>query len=180
MVRVRVFILAICSLLVLPAAAQDGDHYWPQWRGPMGTGAAPHANPPVSGAETENIRWKIALPGSGHSTPIVWGDRVFITAAVPYGDPMEPRYDSAHGTHDSVPVTRHHRFMVARHQPPRGEDPLAADAAYGGPARRGSLHRNVRIPLARHRRRACLCVLRLARALWSRPGRRAAVESRPR
>ncbi len=112
MVGVRVFILAICILLVLPAAAEDGDHYWPQWRGPTGTGAAPHANPPVEWSETENIRWKIALPGSGHSTPIVWGDRVFITAAVPYGDPMEPRYDSAHGTHDSVPVTRHHRFMV--------------------------------------------------------------------
>ena len=112
MVGVRVFILAICSLLVLPAAAEHGDHYWPQWRGPMGTGAAPHANPPVEWSETENIRWKIALPGSGHSTPIVWGDRVFITAAVPYGDPMEPRYDSSHGTHDSVPVTQHHRFMV--------------------------------------------------------------------
>ena len=73
MVGVRVFIVTICSLLVLPAAAEDGDHYWPQWRGPMGTGAAPHANPPVEWSETENIRWKIALPGSGHSTPIVWG-----------------------------------------------------------------------------------------------------------
>ena len=78
----------------------------------MGTGAAPHANPPVEWSETENIRWKIALPGTGHSTPIVWGDRVLITTAVPYGDPMEPRYDSAHGAHDSVPVTQRHRFIV--------------------------------------------------------------------
>ena len=112
MVRVRVVVLACCSLLVLPAAAEDDDHYWPQWRGPLGTGVAPHANPPVKWSEVENIRWKIALPGTGHSTPIVWGDRVLLTTAVPYGDPMEPRYDSAHGAHDSVPVTQRHRFIV--------------------------------------------------------------------
>ena len=112
MVRVGVVVLACCSLLVLPAAAEDDDHYWPQWRGPLGTGVAPHANPPVKWSEVENIRWKIALPGTGHSTPIVWGDRVLITTAVPYGDSMEPRYDSAHGAHDSVPVTQRHRFIV--------------------------------------------------------------------
>ncbi len=112
MVRARLVLLAYCSLLVLPVAAEDDDHYWPQWRGPLGTGVAPHANPPVKWSEVENIRWKVALPGTGHATPIVWGDRVLITAAVPYGDPMEPRYDSAHGAHDSVPVTQRHRFIV--------------------------------------------------------------------
>ena len=112
MVRVGVVVLACCSLLVLPAAAEDDDHYWPQWRGPLGTGVAPHANPPVKWSEVENVRWKIALPGTGHSTPIVWGDRVLITTAAPYGDSMEPRYDSAHGAHDSVPVTQRHRFIV--------------------------------------------------------------------
>ena len=112
MVRVGVVVLACCSLLVLPAAAEDDDHYWPQWRGPWGTGVAPHANPPVKWSEVENVRWKIALPGTGHSTPIVWGDRVLITTAAPYGDSMEPRYDSAHGAHDSVPVTQRHRFIV--------------------------------------------------------------------
>ena len=64
MVRARVVVLAYCSLLVLPAAAEDDDHYWPQWRGPLGTGIAPHANPPVKWSEAENIRWKIALPGN--------------------------------------------------------------------------------------------------------------------
>ena len=110
-VRVPVFTLVLCGLL-LPAVAQDDGHYWPQWRGPMGTGVAPDANPPVEWSETSNIRWKIALRGSGHSTPIVWGDRVFITAAIPYGDPLAPRYDTAAGTHDSLPVTRRHRFVV--------------------------------------------------------------------
>ena len=42
-----------------------------------------HADPPVEWSETRNIRWKIDLPGEGDSTPIVWGDRIFVLAAVP-------------------------------------------------------------------------------------------------
>ena len=86
--------------------------YWPQWRGPLATGVAPQANPPVEWSEGQNVRWKIALPGKGHSTPVIWGDRVFLTAAVPYGNPVKPVYDNAPGTHDNVPVTQHHRFVV--------------------------------------------------------------------
>ena len=63
-------------------------------------------------SESKNIRWKIALPGRGHSTPIVWGDRIFITTAVPYGDALEPRYDTAPGGHDGMPVTKRYRFVV--------------------------------------------------------------------
>jgi len=63
---------------------------WPQWRGPLGTGAAPAGRPPVEWSETKNIRWKAALPGKGHSTPIVWGERIFLTTAIPYGEAMKP------------------------------------------------------------------------------------------
>ncbi len=104
-------ILAICLLLAPPAPADD-ESYWPQWRGPLGTGVAPRADPPVEWSETKNIRWKTALPGSGHSTPIVWGDRIFLTAALPYGEALEPRYSGAPGAHDNLPVTRHHKFVV--------------------------------------------------------------------
>ena len=69
------------------SGASEAVRYWPQWRGPLGTGVAPHADPPVEWSEEKNIRWKIALPGSGHSAPVVWGDRVFLTAAVPSGKP---------------------------------------------------------------------------------------------
>jgi outer membrane protein assembly factor BamB len=60
----------------------DIDKEWPQWRGPNGTGAAEEANPPTSWSESENIRWKAAVPGIGGSTAIVLGDRVFVSAAV--------------------------------------------------------------------------------------------------
>ena len=86
--------------------------FWPQWRGPLGTGAAPDADPPIEWSETENIRWETALPGMGHSTPVVWGDRVFLTTAVPDGKPVEPVYDHAPGSHDNLPVTQHHKFVV--------------------------------------------------------------------
>ena len=113
-------IVAAGCLLALSATAEenrrdaDAAHNWPQWRGPLGTGVAPHADPPLRWSESDgkNIRWKTAVPGRGHSTPIVWGDRVFLTTAVPYGDPLEPRYSTAPGTHDGIPVTHRHEFVV--------------------------------------------------------------------
>lgn len=85
---------------------------WPQWRGPLGSGFAPLANPPVEWSETKNVRWKVELPGLGHSTPIIWGDRVFVTAAVPYGDELPPRPSRAPGNHDNLPVSQRQRFVA--------------------------------------------------------------------
>lgn len=69
-----------------PAArmvASEGEaaRYWPRWRGPSGQGLATGADYPDTWSETDNVRWKTALPGSGNSSPIVWGDRVFLTTA---------------------------------------------------------------------------------------------------
>ena len=61
------------------------DRFWPQWRGPLGTGEAPRANPPLEWSEEKNVRWKVEVPGRGKSSPIVWGDLVFVTTAVPTG-----------------------------------------------------------------------------------------------
>jgi len=92
--------------------AGDAVRYWPQWRGPLGTGVALDADPPIEWSEEKNIRWKIALPGKGHSTPIVWGDHIFATVAAPYGDALDPRQSDAPGAHDNLPVTHHHKFLV--------------------------------------------------------------------
>jgi hypothetical protein len=89
----------------------QAQHAWPQWRGPLGTGVAPHAQPPVQWSETKNIRWKTALPGKGHSTPIVWGDRIFLTTAIPYGEAVKPRFVRP-GAHDNLAMTRPHEFVV--------------------------------------------------------------------
>ena len=85
---------------------------WPQWRGPLANGVAPRANPPIHWSETNNIRWKILLPGKGHSSPIVSGDWVFVLSAVPTGSAQKPVFDDAPGVHDSVPVTHRHQFLA--------------------------------------------------------------------
>ncbi len=72
--------LAAIFLLLQHANAED----WPGWRGPRGDGGADVAGPLKWNGETgDNVRWKTPLPGEGHSSPIVWGDRVFVTACLP-------------------------------------------------------------------------------------------------
>lgn len=114
--RISAPVLIAASTLLLhasPLLAEDSsDHFWPQWRGPLGTGVAPRAEPPIQWSETKNIRWKVALPGKGHSTPIIWGDRVFVTTAVPFGDKLEPKFSGRPGEHDNLPVSQHHEFVV--------------------------------------------------------------------
>ena len=55
---------------------------WHQMRGPLATGVAPHGDPPTRWSDTENIRWKVEVPGVGSSTPIVWNDRIFLLTAI--------------------------------------------------------------------------------------------------
>ena len=83
---------ALCAFMTLTVlsgiigeAEAEADRFWPTWRGPMSTGVAPGADPPVEWSETTNIRWKVEIPGRGSSSPIVWGDRVFLLTAVPVG-----------------------------------------------------------------------------------------------
>ncbi|MCH9023047.1 MAG: hypothetical protein IID32_09840, partial [Planctomycetes bacterium] len=70
--------LWIAVLLCGPLAQLQADN-WPTWRGPDGTGISAEKDIPIRWSTTENVRWKIALSDGGNSTPIVWGDRVFLT-----------------------------------------------------------------------------------------------------
>ena len=86
--------LILLSCCLLPALAQANESaYWPNWRGPNKNGLVDQGNPPVEWNESTNIRWKAKIPGMGHSTPIVWGDRIFVQTAVQTekaGDPPDP------------------------------------------------------------------------------------------
>ncbi|MEM7453269.1 MAG: PQQ-binding-like beta-propeller repeat protein, partial [Planctomycetota bacterium] len=85
---------------------------WAQFRGPLGTGEAPDANPPVRWSETENVIWKTALKGLGHSSPVVWDNHIFLTTAVPVGEPFEPVPDNRPGSHDNLMVSSAHQYVV--------------------------------------------------------------------
>ncbi|MBC8374369.1 MAG: PQQ-binding-like beta-propeller repeat protein [Planctomycetes bacterium] len=69
-------ILLIVTALSAPLAAEN----WPQWRGPSFNGTTTETNLPAKWSKTENVLWKVDLPGIGGATPIVWDDRVFIIA----------------------------------------------------------------------------------------------------
>ncbi len=74
-------VLLACTALTR-AGSEDWERGWPQWRGPLAAGVAPHGDPPTQWAEDRNIEWKAPLSGQGHATPIVWKDRVFLLSAV--------------------------------------------------------------------------------------------------
>jgi len=93
--------------------AAGSDAHWPRWRGPLDTGESPDADPPVEWSADSNIRWKLELPGRGHSSPVVWGDRIFLTSARPIGEPLpKPRFSGREGAHNNVPITNRQEFAV--------------------------------------------------------------------
>ncbi len=85
---------------------------WGQWRGPLATGAAPKADPPVEWSETKNIRWKTKLPGLGHSSPVVWGNLVFVTTAEMTGAKKPFTGVTPDGAHNNMNPLFDHQFAV--------------------------------------------------------------------
>ena len=108
-----VFVLTpIWSVLI---QAQTAAH-WPQWRGPFFNGMA-RGDAPTTWSDTSNIKWKTEIPGRGHSTPAIWGDRIFVTTAVAIGKAPEAPASSNQGQaggqrgRDAGPQVEH-RFDV--------------------------------------------------------------------
>lgn len=87
----RVFLMFFALAIVRAVVAADvsDQAHWPQWRGPFLTGMA-RGDAPVSWNDTTNIKWKTEVPGRGYSTPVIWGERVFLTTAIPTEKPPEP------------------------------------------------------------------------------------------
>lgn len=114
----RKFALLTCLFFLPPLRADEAGERldnWPQWRGPLATGMAPHADPPLKWDAKTNIKWKAALPGRGSSTPIVWGNKVFVQAAEDTGrlaaDKDLPKADPTFNKKTKAPRT-YYRFLV--------------------------------------------------------------------
>lgn len=93
--------VVIAAVVLLPLVGAQGseprseaERFWGQWRGPRMDGIALHGNPPLEWSEAKNVRWKVALPGLGSSTPVVWKDRLYVLAAIP-ADGAKPRPPAA-------------------------------------------------------------------------------------
>lgn len=83
----------VCSVVPIVAlatgtAAAAGEGHWPSFRGPRASGIAPGAKPPTTwnGETGDGVAWKTPIPGLGHSSPVIWGDRLFVTTAVAGGE----------------------------------------------------------------------------------------------
>ena len=100
---------AVSAMIVLALAAPAAAQQWPSFRGERASGVADGQNPPLTWDAEQGIGvvWRTAVPGLGHSSPVVWGDRLFVTTAVSpgrdpylrpglYGESPENREDWVH------------------------------------------------------------------------------------
>jgi outer membrane protein assembly factor BamB len=116
----------------------DAANHWEQWRGPGGAGVSTDENLPERWSATENITWKTEVPGRGFSSPVVWGDRVFLTTSIE--GPILPGVKGA--THiylgqifvhpDSVGADRSYQLFVLCFDAKNGRS-LWQRLAYEGP-----------------------------------------------
>jgi outer membrane protein assembly factor BamB len=114
-----VLFIAVTGLLLLNSSASARAN-WPQWRGPAGQGISTEKNLPTSWTATKNIKWKTPIEGLGHSSPIVWGKKIFLTTAldgevIPGRTPgvthkMADGSDFVHP--DAIGADRKHTFKV--------------------------------------------------------------------
>src|SRR5262245_50105071 len=80
--------LAIAGNNFVAGISKTDPAHWPQWRGPFFNGMA-RTEAPVEFGDNKNIKWKVAIPGRGFSTPVIWEDRIYLTTAVPTGKAAE-------------------------------------------------------------------------------------------
>ena len=92
-----------------PAKPEDN---WPQFRGPNSSGVSQGVGLPDAWSATENVVWKTKIPGRGWSSPIVWGDRVFITSAIQEEGEPEPVKKGLYLFGERLPSKKRHRWVV--------------------------------------------------------------------
>jgi outer membrane protein assembly factor BamB len=104
-------LLSASLLNALSAANNKALDRWPQFRGPDSSGVAEDPRLPDTWSATENVAWKAAIPGVGWSSPVVWGDRIFVTSVVSADEKEKPRKGLYFGGERKAP-TDEHRWMV--------------------------------------------------------------------
>lgn len=109
------FLLCFGSILTADDLQTKQLDNWHHWRGPLANGFAPNANPPLQWSETKNVKWKVDLPGIGTSTPIVWGERIYLLTAIDTGKQAKasdvPKPDPRFQKLTEAPTT-YHQYVV--------------------------------------------------------------------
>ncbi|MBU6399841.1 MAG: PQQ-binding-like beta-propeller repeat protein, partial [Verrucomicrobia bacterium] len=85
---------------------------WPQFRGPASNGVADDSGLPVTWSTNQNIDWSVPIPGAGWSSPIVWGDRIFLTTVISDGPTEPPKKGLYFGGERPTTSTNLHHWVV--------------------------------------------------------------------
>ena len=102
---------AIVIFSALLSAAENDPAHWPSWRGPNENGIA-RTPVPAEWSATKNIAWKVEIPGKGNSSPVIWGDRIFITTAVPSEAIGRPAGGRGGGAGGGTGAGIEHKFVL--------------------------------------------------------------------
>ena len=124
--------LAAALFFVAANLAFSADH-WPQFRGPGALGVAGDAGFPERWSTNENIAWNIDVPGRGWSSPIVWGDRVFVTTVVSDGEMELPKKGLYFGGERKEIPGGTHQWLVLCYDLPSGRELWRREAHRGTP-----------------------------------------------
>ncbi len=98
-------LIALTLALLLTCVTLAGAQNWPQWRGPGGLGVSPETGIPTRWGPDDNIAWRVPLEGLGTSTPVIWGDLIFLTSQLGTG-PIDERGAQFPGTRRAASRTR--------------------------------------------------------------------------
>jgi outer membrane protein assembly factor BamB len=106
--QILLALAAVGAAQLLNAASPEEN--WGQWRGPLGNGMAPKADPPTEWSESKNVKWKFKLSGEGSATPVIWDNLVFVQQAVQVAPKPQAKLDVA-------------PQFFGQQQPPGGQQP---------------------------------------------------------
>jgi len=106
--------MKICiALIAMSFATVAADDDWPRWRGPADDGVA-RGDVPAEWSDSKNVAWRVPIPGRGFSSPVIWGNKLFLTTAVPVGEAPAPAAPEGgrRGPGGGAGAGREHQFVV--------------------------------------------------------------------
>ncbi len=113
MKRLILFVMGlVASLLLIDTSAAAEDNNWPQFRGPGALGVSGNANLPDKWSTTENVLWKQVVAGRGWSSPVVWGNQIFVTTVVTEGKAWVAKKGLYFGGERYKPPAGRHHWKV--------------------------------------------------------------------
>ena len=126
------FALGILVTMIIGLQAEETAN-WPQFRGPGARGVAKGKGLPTTWSTTENVKWCVPVPGRGWSSPVIWGDKVFLSSAISTGKEKTVKKGLYFGGNEQTPSPNQHRWMIYCFSFESGEKLWEQEANMGKP-----------------------------------------------